>query len=131
MLERALAVALAATLLVGTTLLPDARAQTADPSDFATTDLNADGQIDREEYHRRMMDTMFFADADGDGMLTMDELPAADPGRFQAADRNGDGMLSYRRVHRCPVRGFRHRGSGRQRYAEPCRGRRLALSGLR
>ena len=94
MLERALAVALAATLLVGTTLLPDARAQTADPSDFATTDLNADGQIDREEYHRRMMDTMFFADADGDGMLTMDELPAADPGRFQAADRNGDGMLS-------------------------------------
>ena len=94
MLERALAVALAATLLVGTTLLPDARAQTADPSDFATTDLNGDGQIDREEYHRRMMDTMFFADANGDGMLTMDELPAADPGRFQAADRNGDGMLS-------------------------------------
>jgi EF hand len=94
MLERALAVALVATLLVGTTLLPDARAQMADQSDFATTDLNEDGQIDREEYHRRMMDTMFFADDDGDGMLTPDELPEADPGVFQAADRNGDGMLS-------------------------------------
>jgi hypothetical protein len=94
MLERALAVALVATLLVGAGLLPDARAQMADQSDFATTDLNDDGQIDREEYHRRMMDAMFFADDDGDGMLTQDELPDADPAAFQAADRNGDGVLS-------------------------------------
>jgi hypothetical protein len=94
MLERALAVVLVAALLVGAALLPDARAQMADGSHFATTDLNDDGQIDREEYHRRMMDTMFFADDDADGMLTMGELPDADPAAFQAADRNGDGMLS-------------------------------------
>jgi Ca2+-binding EF-hand superfamily protein len=93
MLGRTLAAALAATVLVGTALLPEARAQTAQ-SDFATTDLNHDGAIDREEYHRRMMDTMFFADANGDGMLSMDEIPDADPAAFQAADRDGDGMLS-------------------------------------
>jgi Ca2+-binding EF-hand superfamily protein len=79
MLGRTLAVALAATFLVGTALLPEARAQTAQ-SDFATTDLNDDGAIDREEYHRRMADTMFFADDDGDGMLTLDELPRSTPG---------------------------------------------------
>jgi Ca2+-binding EF-hand superfamily protein len=94
MLERALAVASVAILLVGAVLLPDARAQMADQTHFATTDLNDDGLIDREEYHRRMMDTMFFADHDGDGMLTMDELPDADPAAFQAADRDGDGILS-------------------------------------
>jgi Ca2+-binding EF-hand superfamily protein len=90
---RTLAVALAATLFVGTALLQGAEAQTAQ-SDFATTDLNGDGAIDREEYHRRMMDTMLLADSSKDGMLSMDEVPAADPAAFQAADRNGDGMLS-------------------------------------
>jgi len=94
MLERALAVALVAMLLVGTALLPGARAQMADGSDFATTDLNDDGVIDREEYHRRMMDIMLLADTNKDGMLSMDELPEADPATFQAADRDGDSMLS-------------------------------------
>jgi Ca2+-binding EF-hand superfamily protein len=93
MLDKALAVAVA-TLLVGTTLLQDARAQTADESDFATTDLNGDGVIDREEYHRRMMDTMLLADTNKDGTLSMDEVPDADPAAFAAADTNGDGMLS-------------------------------------
>ena len=91
MLGRTLAVALVATLLVGAAL--GAWAQTSQ-SDFATTDLNDDGVIDREEYHRRMMDTMFFADTNGDGVLTPDELPDADPAAFQASDRDGDGRLS-------------------------------------
>src|SRR5262245_13791834 len=93
MLGRTLAVALAATFLLGAALLQGAGAQTAE-SDFATTDLNHDGVIDREEYHRRMMDIMLFADTNRDGMLSADELPDADPAMFQAADRNGDGMLS-------------------------------------
>jgi hypothetical protein len=93
MLGRTLAVALAAALFVAIALVQGAGAQVAQ-SDFATSDLNEDGAVDREEYHRRMMDTMFFADEDGDGMLTPDELPDADPAALQAADRNGDGMLS-------------------------------------
>jgi EF hand len=90
---RTLAVAVAATLLIGSALLQGPGAQTAQ-SDFAATDLNDDGVIDREEYHRRMMDTMLMADTNKDGMLSMDEVPEADPAAFQAADRNGDGMLS-------------------------------------
>jgi Ca2+-binding EF-hand superfamily protein len=93
MLGRTLAVALAATLFIGASLPQGAEAQTAQ-SDFATTDLNDDGAIDREEYHRRMMDTMLLADSSKDGMLSMDEVPDADPAAFQAADRNGDGVLS-------------------------------------
>jgi Ca2+-binding EF-hand superfamily protein len=93
MLGRTLAVALGAMFFLGTALLQGAGAQTSQ-SDFATTDLNHDGVIDREEYHRRMMDTMLFADTNRDGMLSMDEVPDADPAAFQAADRNGDGMLS-------------------------------------
>lgn len=94
MLERALAVVSVAVLLAGAALLPEARAQLADDSDFEATDLNDDGVIDREEYHRRMMDTMFLADDDADGRLTPDELPATDPAAFQAADADGDGTLS-------------------------------------
>jgi hypothetical protein len=94
MLGRMLAVAMTATLLIGAGLLHDARAQTDDQADFAATDLNDDGAIDREEYHRRMMDTLYFADDDKDGMLATDELPATEPGTFEAADRNDDGMVS-------------------------------------
>lgn len=93
MLGRTLAVALAATLLVAAAMLQGAGAQTGQ-SDFDVTDLNNDGAIDREEYHRRMMDTMLLADTNRDGMLSMDEVPNADPAVFQAADRDGDGMLS-------------------------------------
>jgi hypothetical protein len=94
MLERALRAALVAALSVGSALLADARAQMAGDSDFAITDLNNDGVVDREEYHRRMMDTLLLADTDKDGMLSGDELPNADPAAFAAADADGDGVLS-------------------------------------
>jgi hypothetical protein len=93
MLGRTLAVGLTASLLVGAAPLQGAAAQTSQ-SDFAATDLNEDGAIDREEYHRRMMDTMFCADDNCDGVLTPDELPEVDPAVFQGADANGDGRLS-------------------------------------
>jgi hypothetical protein len=91
---KAVGAALAAALLIGAGLFVDAGAQTGDQSDFATADLNNDGDVDREEYHRRMMDVMLLADDNRDGMLSMDEVPDADPSTFQAADRNGDGLLS-------------------------------------
>ena len=91
MLGRTLAVALIATLLVGAAL--GAWAQTSQ-SNFATTDLNDDGVIDREEYHRRMMDTMFFADGDSDGMLASEEFENSRFDDFEAADQDGSGTLS-------------------------------------
>jgi EF hand len=91
---KATGAALAAALLIGASLFPDAGAQTGDQADFDAADLNHDGKVDREEYHRRMMDVILLADENKDGVLTMDELPDADPSTFQAADRNGDGMLS-------------------------------------
>jgi Ca2+-binding EF-hand superfamily protein len=87
-------VALLATLFIATAPVPHAAAQSSAQSDFAATDLNHDVQVDREEYARRMKDTMFFADRNKDGVLTPDELPGADAAAFQAADRNGDGVLS-------------------------------------
>ena len=94
MLGRTLGAALTATLLIGGGLLHDAGAQTGDQTDFEATDLNDDGAVDREEYHRRMMDTLYFADDDKDGMLTTDELPNAEPDTFDAADRDDDGIVS-------------------------------------
>jgi EF hand len=94
MFGRMLGAALTATLLIGAGLLSEARAQTGDDADFEATDLNDDGTVDREEYHRRMMDTLYFADDDKDGVLTTDELPDAEPGRFEAADTDADGTVS-------------------------------------
>lgn len=93
MLGARLWAAVAAIGLIGTGLLAGA-VFAQDPSNFSVTDLNDNGEIDREEYHRRMMDTQYLADDDKDGMLSMDELPQADPGMFRAADGDRDGMLS-------------------------------------
>jgi Ca2+-binding EF-hand superfamily protein len=62
--------------------------------DFAVTDRNSDGFIDRGEFHQRMVELFFFADGDRDGRLVPAELPRVDKGVFSAADRNGDGALS-------------------------------------
>jgi Ca2+-binding EF-hand superfamily protein len=93
MRERAVAVAVA-TLLGGTVVLADARAQMVDQAHFQATDLNGDGVVDREEFHRRMMDVMLLSDTDKDAMLSMEELPGVDSDAFTAADRDGDGLLS-------------------------------------
>ena len=62
--------------------------------DFKASDMNKDGQIDREEYHRRMMDLYFLVDRDKNGVIVIEELKKVSPGDFNAADRNKDGKLS-------------------------------------
>jgi Ca2+-binding EF-hand superfamily protein len=60
-------------------------------------DRNGDRKIDREEYHQRMTEVFYFADADKDGNLTIVELAAAqpvDPQAFQNADKDGNGKLT-------------------------------------
>ncbi|MCG8547377.1 MAG: EF-hand domain-containing protein [Alphaproteobacteria bacterium] len=76
------------TLLSG----PAARADSAE--NFKATDLNKDGQIDREEFHRRRMDLYFLVDRNKDGVIVIGELQKVKPGDFNAADRNKDGKLS-------------------------------------
>ena len=72
-----------------------ARAQ--DPrAAFAETDENADGRVDREEFHHRMVEIFFHGDRDKDGYMTDAELAGAVefPKDFAKADRDGDDRIS-------------------------------------
>ena len=62
----------------------------------AETDENHDGNIDREEFHHRMVEIFFHGDRDKDGHMTPEELAAAVefPKDFDGADRNADGRIS-------------------------------------
>lgn len=67
----------------------------ADPKKtFKATDLNKDGRIDREEFHRRMTDVHFMMDKNKDGVLVIEEIKGISPSDFAKADRNRDGKLS-------------------------------------
>ena len=63
---------------------------------FAETDTSGDGQIDRAEFHARMVEIFFHGDRDKDGYMVWAELEAvvALPDDFRGADRNGDGRYS-------------------------------------
>jgi len=73
-----------------------ALAQSA-PSEFATSDLNHDGTVDRDEYRRRMVEVFYLDDKNKDGFVEMEELVVLGPvdsKAFAAADKNGDGRLT-------------------------------------
>ena len=69
---------------------------------FAETDTNRDGQIDRAEFHARMVEIFFHGDRDKDGYMVWAELEAtvALPGDFRDADRDGDGRYSFHEFNR-------------------------------
>jgi Ca2+-binding EF-hand superfamily protein len=62
----------------------------------AQADLNGDGQIDRREFHLRMVEVFFHADTDKTGFLKPEELNKATviEEDFSEADMNGDGRIS-------------------------------------
>jgi len=62
----------------------------------AEADLDADGQIDRREFHLRMVEVFFHADTDKGGFLKPEELDQATvlEEDFSGADRDGDGRIS-------------------------------------
>jgi hypothetical protein len=63
---------------------------------FAEADLNDDGQIDRREFHLRMVEVFFHADTDKDGFMQPEELNRATliEEDFKTADNDDDGKIS-------------------------------------
>jgi Ca2+-binding EF-hand superfamily protein len=82
----------AVLLLAGVAGAPPALADAEE--DFALTDRNSNGFIDKGEFHQRMVELFFFADTDRDGRLVPAELRGVPAEVFRGADRNSDGSLS-------------------------------------
>jgi Ca2+-binding EF-hand superfamily protein len=61
----------------------------------AEADQNKDGQIDRREFHLRMVEVFFHADTDKNGFLKPEELNRATvlEEDFSEADKDGDGLI--------------------------------------
>jgi len=63
----------------------------------AATDRNHDGEIDREEFHRRMVHIFYFADVDRDGFVSRGQLMVFDEDTlFIVADRDRDSRISLK-----------------------------------
>jgi Ca2+-binding EF-hand superfamily protein len=62
----------------------------------AKADLNDDGQVDRREFHLRMVEVFFHADTDKDGFMKPEELNRATliEEDFDDADNDDDGKVS-------------------------------------
>ena len=72
-------------------------APTHDPkAAHARADLNGDGQIDRREFHLRMVEVFYHSDADKSGYLTPEQFKKATvlEEDFGEADKDGDGRIS-------------------------------------
>jgi Ca2+-binding EF-hand superfamily protein len=100
---------IAAALAVGG---PTARAEDTarkyDPrAAFSDTDLNRDGAVDREEFHRRIVEIFYAADGNKDGFLDPQELERLTfPDDFTDDDKDHDGRLSMREFLRVRFHDF-------------------------
>ena len=86
-----------ALVLLAASAGADAPAPKHDPrAAHAKADLNHDGQIDRREFHLRMVEVYFHADTDKNGVLKPKELNRATvlEEDFSEADKDGDGSIA-------------------------------------
>lgn len=84
--------------LAGTLVHADEQAKTYDPrAAFAESDTNHDGVVDHEEFHARIVEVFYSADANKDGFLDATELKQlAFPEDFTANDKDRDGRVAMR-----------------------------------
>ena len=61
---------------------------------LTAADANDDGQVDREEFHHRMVEVFFFSDQDRNGYLVVVEYERTPIGSFSDLDRDGDGRIT-------------------------------------
>ena len=88
--------ALLATVLFASAAIAQPAAPTTEDvaKAFRETDRNADGRIDREEFHRRTVEVFYLLDKNRDGYLVISEVTVIPVEAFRAADKDGDGKLS-------------------------------------
>jgi Ca2+-binding EF-hand superfamily protein len=61
----------------------------------AATDRDHNGEIDREEFEQRIIQTFYFADVDKDGFVTIGQLTVFDEALlFETADLDSDSRVS-------------------------------------
>ena len=65
---------------------------------FAEADSNADGKIDRAEYHERMVEIFFHGDRDKDGRISMYEFIRVRFDDYDLVDTDDDGVLSLAEI---------------------------------
>jgi Ca2+-binding EF-hand superfamily protein len=100
---------LAAVLLCGVLAFATSAGAGDNQNDFALTDRNKDGAIDRDEYRARMVEVFYFADTNGDGVVVIEELTAreqVDPAAYGDADGNHDGRLTLQEFVTYRMRDF-------------------------
>ena len=74
---------------------------------FAETDTNHDGEIDREEFHERIVEIFYSADRNKDGFLDAEEVrQLVFPDDFKDDDRDHDGRISLHEFLRVRLRDY-------------------------
>ncbi len=101
----------AALVLAGGVPVHSQAAPRATPYDpkaaFAETDKNRDGEIDVGEFHDRLVEIFYSADANKDGFLTVEEFSQLPyPEGFKQVDENGDGRVSLKEFVHVRMRQF-------------------------
>lgn len=75
----------------------------------AAADTNHNGEIDREEFHHRIVQVFYFADSDKDGMVRLGELNVFDEDElFRVSDRDRDSRISLKEFVNARFNNFRN-----------------------